>query len=145
MDRHWKAAGVNLDRLLTKVDIPEDAPLHHTETQDHGLSNALDNKLISLCKNAISDGQAVQFDHEIRNVNRSVGTMLSGEVARAYGHEGLPSDTIQNQSHWRSRPKFCSLAGSWNYFRFVRRRQRLRWERSFRRPRDRKTTRRCGT
>lgn len=95
MDRHWKAAGVNLDRLLTKVDIPEDAPLHHTETQDHGLSNALDNKLISLCKNAISEGQAVQFDHEIRNVNRSVGTMLSGEVARAYGHEGLPSDTIR--------------------------------------------------
>jgi glutamate synthase (NADPH/NADH) large chain len=95
MDRHWKAAGVNLDRLLTKVDIPEDAPLHHTENQDHGLSNALDNKLISLCKNAISKGQAVQFDHEIRNVNRSVGTMLSGEVARAYGHEGLPSDTIR--------------------------------------------------
>ena len=59
------------------------------------VSNALDNKLISLCKNAISDGQAVQFDHEIRNVNRSVGTMLSGEVARAYGHEGLPSDTIR--------------------------------------------------
>jgi glutamate synthase (NADPH/NADH) large chain len=95
VDRHWKAAGVNLTRLLAKVDIPEGAPLHNTETQDHGLAAAMDNELISACKDAISEGKPVQIDREIRNVNRTVGTMLSGEIAKAYGHEGLPPDTIR--------------------------------------------------
>ncbi len=95
VDRHWKAAGVNLTRLLTKVDIPEGAPLHNTETQDHGLSGAMDNELIEACKDAISEGKPVQLTREIRNVNRTVGTMLSGEIAKAYGHAGLPADTIR--------------------------------------------------
>ncbi|TNE48813.1 MAG: glutamate synthase subunit alpha, partial [Sphingomonadales bacterium] len=95
VERHWKAAGVDLSRILAQVDIPEDAPLHHTESQDHGLSAALDNELIAACKDAIAQAKPVQIDREIRNVNRTVGTMLSGEIARAYGHEGLPPDTIR--------------------------------------------------
>ncbi|KUO55100.1 MAG: glutamate synthase subunit alpha [Sphingomonadales bacterium BRH_c3] len=93
--RHWKAAGVDLSRLLTQVDIAEGAPLHHTESQDHGLAAALDNELIAACKDAIVEAKPVQLSREIRNVNRTVGTMLSGEIARAYGHEGLPADTIR--------------------------------------------------
>ena len=95
VERHWKAAGVDLSRLLARVDIPADAPLHHTQTQEHGLSAAMDNELIAACKDAIVSAKPVQLEREIRNVNRTVGTMLSGEIAKAYGHEGLPADTIR--------------------------------------------------
>ena len=95
MHRHWKARGINLDRLLHTPAIGEDAPLHNTETQDHGLNTALDNALIADCKAAIESSTPVQLDYEVRNVNRTVGTMLSGEVAKAHGHEGLPPETIR--------------------------------------------------
>ena len=95
VDRHWKAAGIDLSRLLARVEIPADAPLHHTQTQDHGLGAAMDNDLIAACKDAIADAKPVQIDREIRNVNRTVGAMLSGEIAKLHGHDGLPSDTIR--------------------------------------------------
>ena len=67
----------------------------HTETQDHELDKALDNELINQAKNAIENKSAVVIDSQIRNVNRTVGTMLSHEVAKRYGHAGLADDTIQ--------------------------------------------------
>ena len=93
--RHWKAHGIDLSRLLHTVDLPAGAPLHQTQVQDHGLAGALDNELIEACKTAIENATPVQLDRTIRNVNRTVGAMLSGEIARRYGHAGLPSDTIR--------------------------------------------------
>ncbi|MEO9461660.1 MAG: glutamate synthase large subunit [Marinomonas sp.] len=93
--RHWKADGVDLSRLLHEVEIDEDAQLFHTETQDHGLDAALDNELIAACAPALEKGEAVQLDREIRNVNRTAGTMLSGRIAEKYGHAGLAPDTIR--------------------------------------------------
>ncbi len=95
MHRHWKARGINLDRLLHKVPLVEGAPLNHTETQDHGLDGALDNALIADAKEAIAARTPVEINTAIRNVNRTAGAMLSGEVAKAHGHEGLPADTIR--------------------------------------------------
>ena len=93
--RHWKANGVDLSRLLHTVEIDEAASLFQTETQDHGLGGALDNELIKACQPAITAGEAVKIDTTIRNVNRTVGTMLSGEIAMAHGHAGLKPDTIR--------------------------------------------------
>ncbi|MGB3165348.1 MAG: glutamate synthase large subunit [Alteraurantiacibacter sp.] len=93
--RHWKADGVDLSRLLHTVAPPPGKELFHTEGQDHGLAAALDNALIADAQTAIESKQPVQLDYAIRNVNRTVGTMLSGEVAKAHGHAGLPADTIR--------------------------------------------------
>jgi len=93
--RHWKADGVDLSRLLHTVEIDEDASLFQTETQDHGLGGALDNELIAACQPAITVGEPVRIDTTIRNVNRTVGTMLSGEIAKTHGHAGLKPDTIR--------------------------------------------------
>jgi glutamate synthase (NADPH/NADH) large chain len=93
--RHWKAQGIDLSRLLHQVDVPEGKELYHTEMQDHGLEAAMDNELIEACQPALENGEAVQITREVRNVNRTVGAMLSGEIARKYGHAGLKSDTIR--------------------------------------------------
>ncbi|MEQ8771856.1 MAG: glutamate synthase large subunit, partial [Erythrobacter sp.] len=95
MDRHWKARGIDLTRILHRVPLADNASLRNTEDQDHGLGAAMDNVLISECREAIDKAAPVELRHEIRNVNRTVGTMLSGEIARAHGHEGLPSDTVR--------------------------------------------------
>ena len=92
---HWKAHGVDLSRLLHKVDLPEGAPLRWVETQNHGLEKALDRDLIAAAAPALEKGEVVRIEREIKNVNRTAGAMLSGEVARRYGHDGLPSNTIQ--------------------------------------------------
>ena len=93
---HWKAKGLDFSRLLW---IPEgtNEPLLHTGGQDHGLDKALDQKLIQLAKSALDKGERVSFITPIRNVNRTAGAMLSGEVAKKYGHAGLPDDTIHIQ------------------------------------------------
>lgn len=95
MERHWKARGVDLSRILHQVPLAEGASLHQTGTQDHGLGGALDNQLIADCSKAIDTKQPVQLEYDVRNVNRTVGAMLSGEIAKAHGHEGLPTDTIR--------------------------------------------------
>jgi len=92
---HWKAKGVDLSRLLHQVPLKPGAALHHTEAQDHGLEKALDQELIAACQPAIEKGEAVVIDREIRNVNRTVGAMLSGRIAEKYGHAGLKPDTIR--------------------------------------------------
>ncbi|MDY7097000.1 MAG: glutamate synthase large subunit [Pseudomonadota bacterium] len=95
MHRHWKARGINLDRLLFAPELPDEAPLRNTEGQDHGLDAAMDLKLIADAKEAIEARKPVQLSYEVRNVNRTVGTMLSGEVAKAHGHAGLDPETIR--------------------------------------------------
>ncbi|WP_086735800.1 glutamate synthase large subunit [Erythrobacter colymbi] len=95
MERHWKARGVDLSRILHQVPLKDGASLRQIGTQDHGLEGALDNKLIADCRTAIDTKQPVQLEYEVRNVNRTVGAMLSGEIAKAHGHEGLPTDTIR--------------------------------------------------
>ncbi|MGB5777542.1 MAG: glutamate synthase large subunit [Allopontixanthobacter sediminis] len=95
VDRHWKAQGIDLTRLLHQVDLPEGTPIHHTMNQEHNLEGALDNDLIAACQPALLHGEPVQLSREVRNVNRTVGAMLSGEIAKAYGHAGLTADTIR--------------------------------------------------
>jgi len=91
---HWKAKGLDFSKIFYQPNVPADVPRLHTETQDHGLEKALDHKLIAQAKPALEKGQKVQIETTIINVNRTCGTMLSGEVARRYGHAGLPDDTI---------------------------------------------------
>jgi len=93
---HWKASGLDFSRLFAQPNVGADVPRFHTETQDHGLHKALDNKLIEKSRAAIDKGERVQFIEVARNVNRSVGAMLSGVVTQAHP-EGLPDDTIRIQ------------------------------------------------
>ena len=92
---HWKASGLDLSPILHKVEMPKNASLHQTTTQDHGLSKALDNKLIEICQPALQKGELVRAQVEIRNVNRTVGTMLGSQITRKYGGQGLPEGTIE--------------------------------------------------
>jgi glutamate synthase (NADPH/NADH) large chain len=91
---HWKAQGVDLSRILHQAPVAAGAPLRHTEGQDHGLDGALDRELIAAAAPAIEKGVPVRIDRSIRNVNRTVGAMLSGEIARRHGHAGLPENSI---------------------------------------------------
>jgi len=94
---HWKAAGLNLEPLLVRPDV--DSALHNTVKQDHGLDAALDNQLIELAQPALTKGESVKIDLPVRNVNRTVGTMLGAEVTRKYGADGLPAGTIDVTLH----------------------------------------------
>jgi glutamate synthase (NADPH) large chain len=97
---HWKAAGLDLSPIL---HIPsetlgnqstDDVPRHRTKDQDHGLEKALDNTLIALAEGALDDGTLVRLDLPVRNVNRTVGTMLGYHLTRQWGGNGLPDNTI---------------------------------------------------
>ena len=91
---HWKARGLNFGRIFHMPQMPAEVARYHREKQDHGLEKALDLRLIELAQAALLRGEKVNIDTPIRNINRTVGTMLSGEVAKRYAHEGLPDDTI---------------------------------------------------
>jgi glutamate synthase (NADPH/NADH) large chain len=91
---HWKAKGVDLSRILHQVKPLDGVKIWNCERQDHGLDAALDHDLIKAAKPAIESGQAVRIERTIKNVNRTTGAMLSGEIAKRYGHAGLPEDTI---------------------------------------------------
>ena len=92
--RHWKAAGLDLAPILHVPQLPPGAARRHATSQDHGLDRALDNTLIELAEGALRDGRAVTLDLPVRNVNRTVGTMLGHEVTSRWGGDGLPDDTI---------------------------------------------------
>lgn len=94
---HWKAKGLDFSKIFYQPEVPESEPRFQVEEQDHGLDRALDHKLIAQAKPALEKGEKVSFISPVKNVNRTVGTMLSGEVAKKYGHEGLPDDTIHIQ------------------------------------------------
>ena len=91
---HWKARGLDFSRLFHKPDVGAGVPVRHTQTQDHDLGRVLDRRLIAEAKPALETGAPVTIEAEINNTNRTVGAMLSGEVAKRYGHKGLPDDTI---------------------------------------------------
>jgi glutamate synthase (NADPH/NADH) large chain/glutamate synthase (ferredoxin) len=93
---HWKASGLDFSRLFAQPNVTADVPRFQFETQDHGLEKALDNVLIAKSRAAIDKGERVQFIEVARNVNRSVGAMLSGAVTQVHP-EGLPDDTIRIQ------------------------------------------------
>ena len=94
---HWKAKGLDFSRVFHLPEMPFDEARYHVAGQDHGLGKALDHKLIAQARAAIDKGERVSFISPVKNVNRTVGAMLSGEVAKKYGHEGLPDDTIHIQ------------------------------------------------
>ncbi len=91
---HWKLEGIDLSKLLHRVEPAPGTTLNWSGTQDHGLEAALDQDLIAASAPALESGQAVRLERKVINVNRTVGAMLSGEVARKYGHKGLPDNTI---------------------------------------------------
>jgi glutamate synthase domain-containing protein 3 len=90
---HWKAQGLDFSRVFHQPSAPAEVPRRQVEEQDHGLSRALDVKLIEKCLPAFERGEKVQFMQEVRNVNRTVGAMLSGELVRRHP-EGLPDQSI---------------------------------------------------
>ncbi len=94
---HWKARNVDLSKLLYQAPAAPGVAIHNCETQNHGLDRALDQELIAAAGPALESKEPVRIESAICNVNRTVGTMLSGEVARRYGHAGLPEDTIAIQ------------------------------------------------
>ncbi len=121
--KHWKAHGLDYTRLLTKPDVDDSIGIFHSETQDHGLNKALDRQLIKKAKAALDSGTSVQIITRFHNYNRSIGAMLSGEVARRYGHKGLPDDSIyikangtagQSLGAWLARGITIDLAGEAN-------------------------------
>ena len=91
---HWKASKIDLSKILHKPEAAPHVAIYNSERQDHGLDKALDRKLIELARPALEHRKPVQIETAIRNYNRTFGAMLSGEVAKRYGHQGLPEDTI---------------------------------------------------
>ncbi len=91
---HWKARGIDLSRILHQVPAGTSPSLNWSDVQDHGLDKALDRDLIAAAADALDHRNAVVVERKVINVNRTVGAMLSGEVARRYGHAGLPDNTI---------------------------------------------------
>ena len=92
---HWKAKGIDLSAVLYSPPMPSHVGRRHTQPQDHGLADALDRDLILQTSEAIENRTPVTVRMHIRNANRTVGAMLSGEIARRYGSAGLPDDTIR--------------------------------------------------
>ncbi len=93
---HWKAGGLDFSRLFYQPNVPADVPRLHVAEQEHGLEKALDVRLIEKSKAALEKGEKVQFIEVARNVNRTVGAMLSGELTRRHP-QGLPDDTLRIQ------------------------------------------------
>ena len=91
---HWKAKGLDFSKIFYMPQMPSEVARYHCETQSHGLEKALDNRLIELAAPALERGEKVTIETPIRNINRTVGTMLSNRIALRYGHDGLPDETI---------------------------------------------------
>ena len=106
---HWKARGLDFSRVFHQPEVGADVPRFKVEEQDHALEKALDHKLIERAAPALERGERVSFIQPVRNVNRTVGTMLSGEVAKKYGHAGLPDDTIHIQLQGTAGQSFAAF------------------------------------
>jgi glutamate synthase (NADPH/NADH) large chain len=91
---HWKARGLDFSKVFHRPQVGPEVAVWNSERQDHALEKALDNRLIELAEPAIERREKVTIEMPIRNINRTVGTMLSYEIAKRYGHEGLPDDTV---------------------------------------------------
>ncbi len=106
---HWKARGLDYSRIFYRPELAKTTPVLHCETQDHGLVKALDNRLIELARPALERGEKVNIELPVRNINRTVGAMLSGRVAEKYGHAGLPDDTIHIRLNGTAGQSFGAL------------------------------------
>ncbi len=106
---HWKARGLDFSKIFQAPNVPASVPKFQVETQDHGLTTAMDHVLIEKSKAALEKGERVSFIQPIKNVNRTAGAMLSGEVAKRYGHEGLPDDTIHIQLNGTAGQSFAAF------------------------------------
>ena len=95
LNDHWKARGLDLSKPLFKSTPLHETNLYRTRAQNHGLENQIDYELIKLSEPALEHGTPVQIKRRIRNINRTVGAMLSSEIAKRYGNEGLPEGTIK--------------------------------------------------
>ena len=107
---HWKANGLDLSPLL--IAPKDDSPRRNLTKQDHGLVNALDNELIKLSVEALNKATQVRLEMPVRNVNRTVGTMLGAEITRKYGGAGLPADTIDITFHGSAGQSFGAFVPS---------------------------------
>jgi glutamate synthase (NADPH/NADH) large chain len=92
---HWKIHGLDFSKIFYQPNVEKEVSRRHTEEQSHGLEHALDNELIKLAKPALDKREKVSINLPIVNTNRTVGTMLSHEIAKRFGRDGLPQDTIQ--------------------------------------------------
>ena len=122
-EEHWKAHGLDLGKLIVNLEKEKDETFYNSKFQDHKLDLALDNELISKSHKAISDKIKVNISSKIVNTNRTVGGMLSGVIAKKYGHDGLPKDTInvdfkgnagQSFGAWLSKGVSFNLKGDAN-------------------------------
>ena len=94
MVEHWKAKGLDFSRLFTKPASPDGVAIFNSEEQDHKIHDILDRRLIAESQSALDRGAPVRIVTTIKNTDRTAGAMLSGEIAKRYGHRGLPDDTI---------------------------------------------------
>ena len=120
---HWKAKGLDFTRIFHKPDVPATVAIFNRERQDHQLDKVLDNDLIAACRSALDERKPVKLDLPIRNTDRTTGAMLSGEIAKRYGHTGLADDTIwiafkgsagQSFGAWLARGVTLDLEGEGN-------------------------------
>ena len=107
---HWKASGLDLSPLL--IEPTNNDSRKNTTTQDHGLDAALDNELIRLSADALNTAAPVRLEMKVRNVNRTVGTMLGAEITRKYGGAGLPADTVDITFHGSAGQSFGAFIPS---------------------------------
>jgi glutamate synthase (NADPH/NADH) large chain len=121
--QHWKAKGLDFSKIFYKPRMPKQVAIYNSEAQDHGLDKVLDNKLVEHCRPALESKKPIKLELPIRNTDRSTGAMLSGEVAKRYGHAGLPEDTIwvtltgtagQSFGAWAARGVTLDLVGEGN-------------------------------
>jgi glutamate synthase domain-containing protein 2/glutamate synthase domain-containing protein 1/glutamate synthase domain-containing protein 3 len=108
VSEHWKAKGVDLSAILHKPDVPAHVAIRCVTTQDHGLAKALDNTIMERARPALERRERVAFALPITNRNRTVCTMLSAEVSRRFGAEGLPPDTITIKFTGSAGQSFCA-------------------------------------
>ena len=120
---HWKASGLDFSKLFFDPEMGDTVPIYHCETQSHHIKDVLDREFIRLAKPALESRDPVKIDLDIKNLNRSVGAMLAGEVTTRYGHAGLPDDTIhiklsgttgQSFGAWACRGITLEVAGEGN-------------------------------
>ncbi len=106
---HWKAKGLDFSMVLTQPEVPDTVGIYCSQKQDHGLDKALDNELIKIATPALERGEKVEENIHIRNINRTVGTMLSSEISKRYGAAGLPDDTIVFHCKGSGGQSFCAF------------------------------------
>src|SRR2546423_910691 len=106
---HWKARGLDFSRIFAMPKMPQQVARYRCESQTHGLEKALDNRLIELAQAALERREKVTIEMPIRNINRTVGTMLSWQIAKRYGHEGLPDGTIHVRLAGSAGPSFRAV------------------------------------